>query len=77
MKKIQIFGGGCAKCGILYKNAEAAAKELGLEYKLEKVSDYEKIAEAGVTSTPALAVDGVLKLEGRVPTVESLKGILK
>jgi len=77
MKKIQIFGGGCAKCGILYQHAEAAAKELGLEYEIEKVSDYEKIAEAGVMATPALAVDGQVKLEGRVPSVEALKGILK
>ena len=77
MKKIQIFGGGCAKCGILYEHAEAAAKELGIEYKMEKVSDFEKIAEAGVVATPALAVDGVVKSEGRVPTVESLKALLK
>lgn len=77
MKTIQIFGGGCAKCGILYKHAEAAARELGIEYRMEKVSDFEKIAEAGIMATPALAVDGVLKLEGRVPTVESLKALLK
>jgi len=77
MKKIQIFGGGCAKCGILYQHAEAAAKELGLEYTIEKVSDFGKIAEAGIMATPAMAVDGVLKLEGRVPTVESLKALLK
>lgn len=77
MKKIQIFGGGCAKCAKLYEHAEAAAKELGLEYEMEKVGDYEKIAEAGIMSTPALAVDGKLKLEGRVPTVESLKELLK
>lgn len=77
MKKIQIFGGGCAKCGILYQHAEAAAKELGLEYEMEKVSDFAKIAEAGILATPALAVDGVVKLEGRVPSVESLKALLK
>ena len=77
MKTIQIFGGGCAKCGKLYEHAEAAAKELGLQYRMEKVSDFGKIAEAGITATPALAVDGVLKLEGRVPTVESLKEMLK
>ncbi|OGR81347.1 MAG: redox-active disulfide protein 2 [Elusimicrobia bacterium GWC2_64_44] len=77
MKKIQIFGGGCAKCGILYQHAEAAAKELGIEYEIEKVSDYEKIAEAGIMATPALAVDGKVKLEGRVPGVESLKALLK
>jgi small redox-active disulfide protein 2 len=77
MKKIQIFGGGCAKCGILYQHAEAAAKELGIEYRMKKVSDFGKIAEAGIMATPALAVDGVVKLEGRVPTIEALKAILK
>jgi small redox-active disulfide protein 2 len=77
MKKIQIFGGGCAKCGLLYQHAEAAAKELGIDYRMEKVNDFEKIAEAGIMATPALAVDGVLKLEGRVPTVEALKALLK
>ncbi|MCM2268114.1 MAG: thioredoxin family protein [Elusimicrobiales bacterium] len=77
MKKIQIFGGGCAKCGVLYQHAEAAAKALGLDYEMEKVSDYEKIAEAGIMATPALAVDGKVKFEGRVPTVEALKELLK
>ncbi|HAN03714.1 MAG TPA: thioredoxin family protein [Elusimicrobia bacterium] len=77
MKTIQIFGGGCAKCGILYQHAEAAAKELGMEYRMEKVSDYEKIAEAGIMATPALAVDGKLMLEGRVPTIAALKELLK
>lgn len=77
MKTIQIFGGGCAKCGILYQHAEAAARELGIEYRMEKISDFEKIAEAGIMATPALAVDGVLKLEGRVPTIEALKQLLK
>lgn len=77
MKTIQIYGGGCAKCGKLYEHAEAAAKELGIEYRMEKISDYEKIAAAGIMATPALGVDGVLKLEGRVPTAESIKELLK
>jgi small redox-active disulfide protein 2 len=73
MKKIQVLGGGCPKCGKLYEHAEAAAKELGLEYEMEKISDFDRIAEMGVMSTPALAVDGKVRFEGRVPTVESLK----
>ena len=76
MIKIQIYGGGCAKCAKLYEHAEAAAKELGLEYQMEKVGDFEKIAEMGIMSTPAMAVDGKLKFEGRVPTTEALKAIL-
>lgn len=77
MKKIQILGGGCPKCAKLYEHAEAAAKELGIAYEMEKISDYGKIAESGVMATPALAVDGKVLFEGRVPTVESLKELLK
>ena len=77
MKTIQVLGMGCAKCNKLYEHAEAAAKELGIEYKLEKVSDINKITDMGVMITPALAVDGVVKLAGRVPTVQALKEVLK
>jgi len=77
MKKIQVFGGGCPKCAKLYEHAEAAARELGIEYTIEKVGDFNKIAEAGIMATPALAVDGVVKLEGRVPSAESIKVLLK
>ncbi len=77
MKTIQILGMGCAKCNKLYEQTELAAKELGLEYRMEKVSDMEKIVEMGVMMTPAMAVDGVVKVSGRVPTVESLKEMLK
>ncbi len=77
MKTIQILGMGCQKCNKLYEQAEAAAKELGIPYKMEKVSDIGKISEMGVMMTPALAVDGVVKVTGRVPTVQALKEILK
>lgn len=75
--KIQILGRGCVKCKKLYENAEAAAKELGLDYEMEKIEDIDKIVEMGVMMTPALAVNDEVKLTGRVPTVESLKEILK
>lgn len=73
MKKIQVLGGGCPKCAKLYEHAEAAARELGLDYEMEKVADFGRIAEMGVMATPALAVDGKVLFEGRVPTVETLK----
>ena len=75
--KIQILGGGCAKCAKLYEHAAVAVRALGLDCELEKISDFEKIADMGVMTTPALALNGVVKLEGRVPTVESLKEIIK
>ena len=76
MKKIQILGMGCAKCARLYAAAEAAAKELGLEYEMEKIDDIEKITEMGVMMTPALAVNGEVKFAGRVPSTEDLKKII-
>jgi len=77
VKTIQILGMGCAKCQKLYEHAEAAAKELGIEYQMEKVTDINKITEMGVMMTPALAVDGVVKSAGRVPTVDAVKDMLK
>lgn len=76
MKKLQILGTGCAKCRMLTEHAEQAAKELGLEYTLEKVTDINDIIAFGVMATPALVVDGEIKVSGRVPTVESLKPLL-
>lgn len=75
--KIQILGMGCPKCKKLYEAAETAAKELGLEYEMEKIDDIDRITEMGVMMTPALAIDGEVKLVGRIPTVENLKEILK
>ena len=75
--KIQVLGTGCPKCKKLAENAEAAAGELALNYELEKVTDINKIIGFGVMMTPALAVDGVVKVVGKVPSVEEIKGLLK
>jgi small redox-active disulfide protein 2 len=77
MKTIQILGTGCAKCQKLYEHAEAAAKALGVEYRMEKVTDINKITDMGVMMTPALAVDGVVKSAGRVPSVDAIQELLK
>ena len=76
MTKIQIFGTGCPKCKKLAENAEAAAKELGMKYQLEKVTDLNEIMKFGVMVTPALAVDGQVKMVGKVPSPEELKKIM-
>ncbi|HUW57922.1 MAG TPA: thioredoxin family protein [Planctomycetota bacterium] len=76
MKKIQILGVGCPKCRKLAENAEAAAQALGIEYELEHVTDVREMMKAGVMMTPALVVDGVVKLVGKVPEAEELKGLL-
>jgi small redox-active disulfide protein 2 len=76
MMKIQILGTGCTKCKTLAVNAETAAKELGLDFELEKVTDITQIMQFGVMMTPALAIDGKVKISGRVPSIEDLKKIL-
>ncbi|HOJ31291.1 MAG TPA: thioredoxin family protein [bacterium] len=76
MKKIQILGIGCPKCKKLTENAEMAAKELGIEYEIEKITDVNEIMNFGVMMTPALAVDGEIKVSGRVPSVEEIKKLL-
>ena len=76
MKKLQILGTGCAKCANLAAATEQAAKSLGLEYQMEKVTDLKEIMTFGVMMTPALVVDGKVKVAGRVPSVEDLKSML-
>jgi small redox-active disulfide protein 2 len=74
--KIQILGSGCARCRSLTAIAEQAADDLGLEYELEKVTDVKRYPDFGVMFTPALVVDGVVKLSGKVPSLEEAKTLL-
>jgi small redox-active disulfide protein 2 len=77
MKKIQILGTGCPKCKKLSENTDAAVKELDIEYTLEKVTDIKEIMKFGVMMTPALVIDGQVKVTGKVPTIEELKNFIK
>lgn len=76
MTKIQILGTGCPKCKKLAENAEAAARELGIEYELEKVTQINDIMQMGVMVTPAMVVDGQIKVAGKVPSAEDIKEML-
>lgn len=76
MKKIQILGTGCPKCKQLTENAEAAARNISIAYELEKVTDINEIMKFGVMMTPSLAVDGKVKVVGKVASVEEIKKIL-
>ncbi|MHC4574893.1 MAG: thioredoxin family protein [Planctomycetota bacterium] len=76
MKKLQVLGTGCPKCKKLAENTEAAAKDLGIEYEIEKVSDINEIMQFGVMMTPALAIDGQVKVVGKVPGVDEIKQML-
>lgn len=74
--RIQILGTGCPKCKKLAENAEAAAKELGLECDIEKVTDLNEIMTFGVMMTPALAIDGQVKTVGKVSSPDEIKQML-
>lgn len=74
--KIQILGSGCAKCRSLTAITEQAARDLGLEYDLEKVTDVKRYPDFGVMFTPALVVDGVVRLSGKVPSLDEAKKLL-
>jgi small redox-active disulfide protein 2 len=76
MKTLQILGTGCPKCKKLAENAEEAAKRLGIPYRMEKITDITKIMAFGVMMTPALAVDGVVKVSGKIPPPEEIERIL-
>jgi small redox-active disulfide protein 2 len=76
MKKLQVLGPGCPKCKMLAEQTEAAAKELGIEYTLEKVTDINQMLKLGVMATPALVVDGTVKVVGKVPSAKEIKSLL-
>jgi small redox-active disulfide protein 2 len=76
MPHIEVLGPGCAKCQLLYRHAEQAAQELGIEYTLEKVTDMNRIIGYRVMATPALVVDGQVKVSGRVPSAEQIKELI-
>ncbi|MGA1844094.1 MAG: thioredoxin family protein [bacterium] len=76
MRKIQILGTGCPKCRSLAKNAEAAARELALEFEITKITDIPAIMKFGITVTPALVIDDEIKVAGKVPSVDEIKEML-
>ena len=75
--KLQILGTGCARCNALTMATEKAAQSLGLQYELEKVTDLKHIMSFGVMTTPALVVDGQVKVSGKVPAVDEIKSMLQ
>jgi len=74
--KIQILGTGCPKCKKLAENTEAAAIEMGIDFILEKITDISEIMKFGVMVTPALVVDGQVKVVGKVPSIIEIKEFL-
>ena len=76
MKKILILGPGCARCNKLYETAMEAASQLELESDIRKVTDIQEMTKYGIAMTPALVVDGVVKVSGRIPDVDEVKKLL-
>ena len=76
MTTIQVLGTGCKKCVSLKENVEAAVKELGMEAEIQKVEDINEIVQFGVMSTPSLAVDGEVKMVGKVASPEEIAAML-
>ena len=75
--KIHVLGPGCAKCTQLAETVATAAKELGIDYEMEKVTDFNQIMSYGVMMTPGLVVNGEVKAVGRVPSLAEVKNMLK
>ena len=76
MKLVQVLGPGCAKCEKLKHNAEEAVNQSGVEATVEKITDINVITGFGVMMTPALAIDGEVKVVGKVPSPEEIAKLL-
>ena len=77
MKKVQVLEPGCPKCIELTKRAQEAAQAAGGDVEVEKVTDLKQIMSFGVFMTPALVVDGEVKVIGKVPSVNEIKKIIR
>lgn len=74
---IKVLGSGCANCLRLEALARKAADELGIDAKIVKVTEYRDIMAYGIMATPGLVVDDVVKMSGRVPTLDEVKAVLR
>ena len=75
--EIKILGSGCPNCKRLEKLAREAVAELGIEANVTKVQDFDRIMAYDITSTPALVVDEVVKVSGRVPRKDEVVALLQ
>ncbi len=75
--KLEILGPGCKRCQILAENTKAAVAELGLDAEIVKVEDMQAIMSYGVLSTPALVVDGQVRLAGHIATPRQIRELLE
>ena len=74
--EIKVLGSGCAKCKTTYEMIEKIVKENQLDATLSKMEDIVELLNYGIMTTPAIVVDGEVKLKGHVPTESEIKKIL-
>lgn len=77
MKEIKVLGPGCSKCQELMTQTQKAIEELGIECSVEKISDIQQIINYGVMITPALVIDGQVKVTGKVPSLNDIKKMIE
>ncbi|MDH3238406.1 MAG: thioredoxin family protein [Deltaproteobacteria bacterium] len=74
--EVAILGPGCARCKATEKAVREALREMGKEATVIKVEDIKEMIRYGISMTPAVAIDGAIKLAGKVPSVEDIKKLL-
>lgn len=72
MKNVKVLGPGCKRCQTTEEMVKAAAVRLGIEVVIEKITDYAKIAEYGIMSTPGIVIDGKVVHAGGLPKADDL-----
>lgn len=76
MKTIEILGAGCAKCQKLYEYTRQAVQNLGIDAVVSKVEDMETILDYGVMMTPAMVIDGEVKVKGKLLNPDQIEELL-
>lgn len=73
MLEIVVYGPGCSRCKETERRVRDAVQKLGIEASVRKATDIVELARAGVLATPAVAVNGVIKGAGRIPSIEEIQ----
>ena len=76
MRTVKILGAGCTKCKQTEAVVREAIEKFGIEADVQKIEDIQQIIQYNVLSTPVVVVDEVVKLKGRVPTINEIKEAL-
>ena len=76
MKNIKVLGPGCPKCKTTYSNVLEAVKQTGIKANVEKIEDIEEMLKYDVLTTPVLMIDDIIKIKGRVASVNEIKELL-